>query len=332
MNIVLVSDAWTPQVNGVVTTLRTVSNQLEVLGHSVYVVSPDQFKTIPCPTYPEIRLALNPGKKISDLMASLRPSAVHIATEGPLGIAARSYCIKQRIPFTTSFHTRFPEYIEARTRIPSQWTYPLVRWFHGAASRTMVATDTLVSELSGRGFSNVVRWSRGVDTDLFHPRSKDFLQFPRPIFLYVGRVSVEKNIKSFLNLNLKGTKLVVGDGPDLRKLKSEYPEVKFVGAKFGEELAHHYAASDVFVFPSKTDTFGLVLLEAMASGIPVAAYPVPGPNDVVGNSGAGILSDNLEQAAVDCLKIDPQICRDHALKFSWEACSKLFLSHLEPIH
>lgn len=331
MRICLVSDAWLPQTNGVVTTLSTVVNHLEILKHQVHVISPNQFKTIPCPTYPEIRLVVNPFKIVSSL-ESLSPSAVHIATEGPLGLVARHYCVKRKIPFTTSFHTRFPEYIHARTFIPPAWTYRLVRWFHAPAVRVMVAADSIRKELKGRGFQNLTGWSRGVDAELFRPRTKKFLKFPRPIFLYVGRVAVEKNIRAFLDLKLKGTKLIVGDGPQLENLKREYPKCVFVGVKYGDELAQYYAASDAFIFPSRTDTFGLVMLEALASGIPVAAYPVPGPLDVINGSGVGILNENLYQAALQCLLINPKKCRNYALQFTWRSCAELFFKNLEPIH
>jgi 1,2-diacylglycerol 3-alpha-glucosyltransferase/glucuronosyltransferase len=330
MRISIVSDAWFPQVNGVVTTLSTVGNELVGMGHQVQVVSPDRFKTIPCPTYPEIRLAVGASKRVENILDSARASAIHIATEGPLGLAARSYCLRRKIPFTTSFHTRFPEYLHARTRIPVCLTYRVVRWFHAPAQRTLVATQTLRQELSQRGFQNLVSWYRGVDTERFRPRNKGFLTFRRPIYLYVGRLAVEKNIRAFLDLNLGGTKLVVGDGPESESLASKYPEAHFTGAKFGEELARYYAASDVFVFPSRTDTFGLVMLEALASGIPVAAHPVAGPKDVIGDSHVGVLSEDLGQAAVQCLKISPSVCREFALQFSWKACAESFVRHLEP--
>ena len=331
MRISIVSDAWFPQVNGVVTTLSTVGKELVGMGHQVHVVSPDRFKTIPCPTYPEIRLAVGAGRRVEDILDSSRAAAIHIATEGPLGLAARSYCLRRELPFTTSFHTRFPEYIHARTRIPVFLTYRAVRWFHGAARRTMVATQTLREELSLRGFQNLVPWYRGVDSERFRPRDKAFLPFRRPIYLYVGRVAVEKNIRAFLDLELEGTKLVVGDGPELETLISEYPQAQFARAKFGEELALYFAASDVFVFPSRTDTFGLVILEALASGIPVAAYPVTGPKDVIGDSQVGVLSEDLAQAAEQCLKISSRACREYALGFSWKACAEVFVGHLEPI-
>ena len=332
VKIFLVSDAWLPQVNGVVTTLRTVVQTLESSGNQVYVIHPDQFSTVPCPTYPEIRLAYNPGKKIAALFDFFGPQAVHIATEGPLGLSARNYCLKHKIPFTTSFHTRFAEYVEVRTHIPAVFTYRLLRWFHSPAARTMVAAPSFKKDLETRGFKNTVQWSRGVDTELFRPGDKSFLGLPRPIFLCVGRVAPEKNIEAFLELKLPGTKLVVGDGPQLAELKEAYPDVRFAGPKFGEELARYFAASDVFVFPSRTDTFGLVVLEALASGVPVAAYPVPGPMDVLGNSEAGCLDEDLGRAALRSLSIDPAKCRELALKYSWRECARQFFDHLERIH
>jgi len=257
-----------------------------------------------------------------------RPCAVHIATEGPLGLAARRYCVKKEIPFTTAFHTRFPEYVHARFGIPVSWTYKVMRWFHGPSRTIMVATQTIEDELKKWGLSNIKRWTRGVDTDLFRPRDKAFLDLPRPISLYVGRVAVEKNIKAFLDLDLPGSKLVVGDGPQLAELTRSHPDVHFVGSKEGEDLAKHFSASDVFVFPSRTDTFGLVLLEALASGIPVSAYPVPGPLDVIGDSPVGCLSEDLTEAVHTALEVDPQLCRDYALGFSWELSVQQFLNNV----
>lgn len=261
---------------------------------------------------------------------SFHPCVVHIATEGPLGYTARRYCVKRDIPFTTAFHTKFPEYVNARFGIPVSWTYKLMRWFHGPSRGVMVATQTIEDELLKWGLTDIKRWTRGVDTELFRPRDKDFLSLPRPISLYVGRVAVEKNIEAFLRLDLPGTKLVVGDGPQLAELTKAYPDVKFAGAKMGEELAAHFAAADVFVFPSKTDTFGLVLLEALASGIPVAAYPVPGPLDVIGDSPVGCLDEDLAEAVHQALNANPQTCRDYALEFSWETSVKQFLKNVHP--
>jgi glycosyltransferase involved in cell wall biosynthesis len=331
MRLLLVTDAWYPQVNGVVRTLAMVLAVLDREGHRIEVLSPQNFTTLPCPTYPEIRLSLFPSRRVEEALEQFGAEAVHIATEGPLGIAARRICIKRDLPFTTSFHTRFPEYVQQRFKVPVDWTFAWLRRFHNAGAGVMVSTETLANELQERGFTNVMQWSRGVDTDLFHPRPKDFLDhLPRPIWLNVGRVSVEKNIEAFLKLPLEGTKLVVGDGPKLAELKRKYPETIFVGAKQGEELAQYYAAADVFVFPSRTDTFGLVVLEALASGLPVAAYPVPGPMDVINGSGTGALDPDLYMACQHALTISSKRCSDYASGFSWQACAFQFLENLRP--
>ena len=264
-------------------------------------------------------------------MEDFRPDSVHIATEGPLGLAARSLCVGRRIAFTTSFHTRFPEYIHARFRAPISLGYRWLRWFHGPAERVMVATGTLVDELTGRGFRNVVKWSRGVDAELFRPYGNEAFDFPRPILLYVGRVAVEKNIEAFLRLDAPGTKVVVGDGPQLSGLSKRFPDARFVGYRQGEALARAYSAADVFVFPSRTDTFGLVLLEALACGVPVAAFPVPGPRDVINGSPVGALDTDLGSAVRQALSVDRDSCRQFALAFSWRNCAALFRSHLAPV-
>lgn len=328
MRILIITDAWFPQVNGVVRTLSTVGNELRALGHDVSVIGPTRFKTIPCPTYPEIRLATDARRKLPALFERFEPDAVHISTEGPLGMAARRYCRKSKLRFTTAYHTKFPEYVHARSRIPVAWTSAILRNFHGAAERVMVATQSIETELRDRGFENIVRWSRGVDTDLFHPRDKAFLTDPRPIALYVGRVAVEKNIGEFMRLPFRGTKYVVGDGPQLRLLRKRYPDVRFVGMKKGEELARYYAASDVFVFPSRTDTFGLVLLEALASGVPVAAFPVAGPRDVINGAAVGCLNDELTAAVGCALDLAPEECRAYAMRFSWRNSALQFLDNL----
>ena len=331
MKLLIVTDAWHPQVNGVVRTLTTTRAELERLGHKVEVIAPDRFRTIPMPTYPEIRLALAPGRRLRQMIDDAKPDAIHIATEGPLGFAARHYCLKRGLPFTTAYHTRFPEYVRDRAPVPLRLSYAFVRRFHSPAHSVMVATASIEADLVSRGFTNIRRWSRGVDTELFRPREKSlFDHLPRPIFLSVGRVAVEKNIEAFLSLNLPGSKVVVGDGPQLSDLRAKYPNVTFVGAKHGEELARHYAAADVFVFPSRTDTFGLVLLEALASGLPVAAFPVPGPLDVIADSPAGVLDTDLRTACLKAVGISPVICRDHALTFSWQACARQFLANLRP--
>lgn len=332
MRLALVSDAWLPQVNGVVRTLGRVCDELEKLGHQTMVISPQQFRTLPCPTYPEIPLAYDHWWKVRGLLEDFAPDAVHIATEGPLGLTARSACLKRGWPFTTSYHTKFPEYVNARAPIPVSWGYRFMRWFHRPSKGVMVATPTIRAELEAQGFDNVKSWSRGVDTDLFHPENQPALDLPRPIYLYVGRVAIEKNIEDFLSLPIEGgSKVVVGDGPQRQALEQRYPDAVFTGAKFGEELARHYASADVFVFPSRTDTFGLVMLEAMASGVPVAAYPVPGPLDVVSDHPVGALHENLSEAVRRTTGISRQDCRDYALRFSWTACAEQFLGNLHPL-
>jgi len=330
MKVLIVTDAWYPQVNGVVRTLDTVRGELLALGHEVAVISPDGFRSVPCPTYPEIRLALFPRGRVRKEIEAFAPGAIHIATEGPLGWAARAYCRRHRLPFTTSLHTRFPEYVHARFRVPVAWGYSVLRRFHRHARGVMVATPSMREALRERGFDNLQRWSRGVDTELFRPRDKDFLADKRPISMFVGRVAVEKNVEAFLSLQLPGTKYVVGDGPLLDSLKVRFPEVRFTGYKKGEELARHIAAADVFVFPSRTDTFGLVLLEAMASGVPVAAYPVTGPIDVVNGSKAGVLGEDIGCAARAALELSAEDCREYAMSYSWHACAEQFLGNLHP--
>jgi glycosyltransferase involved in cell wall biosynthesis len=333
LRIVIVSDAAPPQVNGVVRTLGKLKDQLTEMGHEVISITPDLFRTIPMPTYPEIRLALLPGRRLAGMIERVNPHAIHIATEGPLGLAARRFCLRRGLPFTTSFHTRFGEYLHARTGFPLSWSYAFLRWFHSRASTIMVATTSLQQELKDRGFGTPSIWSRGVDTKLFRPRPEmqgetHPLGLARPVHLYVGRVAVEKNIEAFLDANLPGSKMVVGEGPRLEHLKKHHSDAHFAGALFGEDLAKAYAAADVFVFPSKTDTFGLVLIEAMATGTPVAAYPVQGPLDVIGDHPAGALDDDIEVAARRALDIPRETARDFALGFSWEACTRQFLSNL----
>ncbi|WP_139556120.1 glycosyltransferase family 4 protein [Methylotetracoccus oryzae] len=331
MKLALISDAWRPQVNGVVTTLTKTCGTLERLGHQVEAFTPDRFWNVPCPTYPEIRLALGCGRQLARWLDAMQPDAIHIATEGPLGMAARRYCLRRKLPYTTSFHTRFAEYANLRFKFPLAWGYALLRWFHSGSTRVMVATPTLRDELAGRGFRNLVLWSRGVDASLFKPGDKHLLPDPRPIFLYGGRVAVEKSIEDFLSLDLPGTKVIVGDGPDREMLEERYPAARFVGCKYGEELAAHFAAADAFVFPSRTDTFGLVLLEALACGVPVAAYPVPGPNDVITDPAVGCLNEDLKEAAMTALTLDPAACRRYAQGYSWENCAAQFQGNLAPI-
>ena len=331
MRIALATDAWAPQTNGVVRTLSITVEELKRSGHDVEVIHPGGFRTLPCPTYPEIRLALFPYRTLARQLERFGPEAVHIATEGPLGMAARRWCRRHARPFTTSYHTQFPEYVRARAPIPLGLSYAHLRRFHGAAARTLIATPSMKRQLEGRGFRNLALWSRGVDTELFRPRAKEYLSLPRPLWLYFGRVAVEKGIEDFLGLDVPGSKLVVGGGPAEAALKSRYPEVVFAGFRYGEELAAHVAAADVFVFPSRTDTFGLVLLEAMACGVPVAAYPVTGPVDVVVNGVTGALDENLRTAALAALRLDPAACRSHAMRYTWQAATQQFLAQLVDI-
>lgn len=332
MKIIIATDAWSPQVNGVVRTYENMQREIEAMGHELRIIHPGEFKTIPCPSYPSIRLAIFPGKGIARIIEEFAPDAIHVATEGPVGHAARKYCLSHGIPFTTSYHTQFPEYIRARAPIPLNTSYAYMRRFHGAAERTYVPTKHMKQLLEKKGFENIVIWSRGVNRQIFKPGDKNFLDLPRPIYVYMGRVAVEKNIEAFLNMSLQGTKLVVGDGPDLEKLKSQYPDVHYTGYKFGEELARYIAASDVFVFPSLTDTFGIVLLEAMACGIPVAAYPVTGPIDVVKQGVSGIIDDDLEKACKAAIDLNPQDCVDYASTYSWQNSAQTFVDNLAIIH
>ena len=329
MRLLIATDAWRPQVNGVVRTLERTGEQLPKFGVEVTMLTPSDFRTWPLPTYPEIRLARAFPKTIGAAAAAARPDAVHVATEGPIGFAVRRWCVATGRPFTTSFHTRFPEYLSARAPIPERLTYAILRRFHNAGRACMVATESLRGELAARGFQHLVPWTRGVDSDLFHPRDgASVLDLPRPIFLFVGRVAVEKNIGAFLALDLPGSKVVVGDGPALPALKASHPDAHFLGIQMGEALAATYASADVFVFPSRTDTFGIVLLEALAAGVPVAAYPVPGPADVVGGTGVGVLDEDLRIAALAALRIPRDKCRDFALARSWEGSARQFLDNI----
>lgn len=330
MRILLVTDAWAPQVNGVVVTLRNTVGWLERWGHQVTVLSPEGFRTMPMPTYPEIPLALFPAREVARRVEALAPDAIHISTEGPLGSAARAFCVKHGLAFTTAYHTCFPEYVKPRFGVPLAITYAWLRRFHSASSAVLVSTPAIRGLLESRGFANIVQWSRGVDTDLFVPAAKRFCDLRRPVFLYVGRVAVEKNLPAFLSLDLPGTKVVVGDGPDRRKLEERYPDAVFVGAKHGPELASYYQRADVFVFPSRTDTFGLVLAEAMACGTPVAAYPVRGPIDVVKDPEAGVLDNDLAGAAMAALALDRAKVRRYGERFSWERSTQQFLAALVP--
>jgi len=330
LRILLVTDAWAPQINGVVVTLRNTVRWLEKWGHEVHVLSPLGFRTFPMPTYPEIPLAILPGREVAKRIRDVGPDAVHIATEGPLGIAARAYCLKHGLAFTTAYHTCFPEYVKPRFGIPLAWTYAWLRRFHGPSSALLVATPAIRELLEARGFSNIADWSRGVDLELFRPAADRFSDLRRPVFLYVGRVAIEKNLAAFLALDLPGTKVVVGDGPQRRELESRFPEARFVGAKTGFELVSYYQRADVFVFPSRTDTFGLVLVEAMACGTPVAAFPVRGPIDVVKDAAAGVLDNELGAAAMAALALDRDKVARYGERFSWEHSSRQFVSSLVP--
>jgi len=330
MRVMIVTDAWEPQVNGVVRTLNTTRRELVAMGHRVDILSPLEFRTVPCPTYPDIRLSMLAGRAVRKRIRAYAPHALHIATEGPLGLAARRYALRHGLPFTTAYHTRFPEYVRARFGIPLAWTYRFLRWFHSPAHAVMAPTPAVRNDLEAFGFGNVVLWSRGVDLDVFRLQTSHRLDTEHPIFLYVGRVAIEKNVEAFLQLDLPGSKWVVGDGPALAGLRAKYPHAHYLGVLKQAELAEVYAAADVFVFPSKTDTFGLVLLEAMACGLPVAAYPVTGPIDVLGDSPAGVMHTDLREACMAALNIDRRTARAHAEKFSWRAATEQFVGHLHP--
>ena len=330
MRILVATDAWHPQVNGVVRTLTMVAEAATVHGVEFHFLTPASFRTIAMPSYPDLRLALPAPARIARLIAEAAPDSIHIATEGPIGLLVRRYCRKHRVPFTTSFHTRFPEYVSARAPIPEAWVWATLRWFHGAATAVLAATPALANELRERGFANVVLWPRGVDTALFRPREID-LCLPKPVFLSVGRVAVEKNLAAFLDLDLPGTKLIVGDGPARAALADKYPHAVFLGELHGEALAQVYAAADVFVFPSRTDTFGLVLLEALASGLPVAAFPVAGPRDVIGTAPVGVLDEDLRAACLTALAIPRPSCVAFAAGHTWEACAEAFVDNMVDI-
>jgi glycosyltransferase involved in cell wall biosynthesis len=327
MRILVATDAWHPQVNGVVRTLTMMADAAKAFGVEVSFLTPASFRTFALPSYPDLRLALPYQAKIARLIAEARPDSIHIATEGPIGLLVRRYCRKQGLPFTSSFHTRFPEYISARLPVRESWIWAMLRAFHGPSQAVMAATPALANELRARGFRNVVLWPRGVDGSQFHPRVAD-LGLPRPVFLCVGRVAVEKNLEAFLELDLPGTKVIVGDGPARAALARKYPQAVFLGALQGEALAQAYAAADVFVFPSKTDTFGLVLLEALASGVPVAAFPVTGPRDVIGSAPVGVLNDDLRTACLSALRISPQACLEFAAGHTWEASARIFVDNI----
>jgi glycosyltransferase involved in cell wall biosynthesis len=331
MRVLIATDAWHPQINGVVRTLEALAESVEALGSSVTFLTPRGFPSVPLPTYPGLECALPRPAELAARIEQARPDAIHIATEGPIGFMVRRYCRARGLPFTTSFTTRFPEYIAARVPFPISWGYAALRRFHAAAQATMVSTPSLMAELSGRGFSRLKLWSRGVDTNLFHPDRAVDLDLPHPVFLCVGRIAPEKNLEAFLSLSLPGTKVVIGHGPHEAELRARFPDSVFLGSLSGERLAQHVAAADVFVFPSKTDTFGIVQLEALACGVPVAAFPVTGPKDVIGDAPVGALDNDLARACIAALGMSRAACRSHALQFSWQASAGQFLSHISRI-
>lgn len=320
MRVQIISDAWHPQVNGVVRTVEYIVEESKKLGHEVDLITSEGLKTYPLPKYAEIKLAPFAGKYVAERIKSFNPECLHISTEGPLGIAARKYCIKNNIEFTTCYHTNYPEYFKTMFYFPESITYAMMRWFHKPAKHVLATTERMATDLRKHGFANVVVWGRGVDTAQFKPEGKKAVQLDGPVFCYIGRVSVEKNIKDFLDLDLPGTKMIVGDGPQLAELKALYKDVYFAGSQQGEDLAAHYRSADCFVFASKTDTFGLVLLEALACGVPVAAYPVRGPIDVLPNCEAAVLDDDLRKAALAAVGLNKEKAREFAEKHSWAAC------------
>lgn len=330
MRIAIATDAWAPQVNGVVTTMRNTADCLSEQGHEVLMVTPEPFRTMPCPGYAEIRLSLKPRKKVARMLDGFAPDAVHVATEGPLGHAARRWCINNDFPFATSCHTQFPEYIRLRTPVPLRASYAYLRRFHRPAHVTLVRSKTQKERLKAHGFSHLKVWPGAVDTDVFRPRGKEALTLPRPIGMYMGRVAVEKGLEAFLDLDLPGTKVVVGGGPDLEKLRASYPAAHFLGPKCGVELAKLLSAADVFVFPSRTDTLGLVMLEAMACGIPVAAFPVPGPVDVIQEGSTGAMDEDLDAAVYRALALDGEACIEFAQYHSWQRSMERFLKFQRP--
>lgn len=333
LKIVIATDAWKPQLNGVVRTLETLGDILTAFGNQVRYITPNEFKSVPLPSYPEIRLSLLPNRRVAQIINDFKPDAVHIATEGPIGRAVRRFCKRRDYPFTTSFHTRFPEYANERWAVPISWGYAVLKDFHKDGETMMVATPGLMDELRERGFVDMKLWARGVDLKQFTPGDRSFLDhYPRPIFLYVGRLAVEKSIEDFLKCDLPGTKLIVGDGPQRADLEERFKNAVFVGPKFGPDLTQFYQASDVFVFPSRTDTFGLVNVEALACGVPVAAYPVRGPLEILDGApaGCGAMNEDLRQACLDAYeKRDPAQCRTWAERFSWDAASRQFIANLE---
>lgn len=333
MKILIVTDAWAPQMNGVVRTLQTVRGELEREGCEVHVISPDLFRNMPCPTYGEIRLALTTSRRVGWMIEGLAPDSLHIATEGPLGLAARRWAIRRKARFTTAYHTQFPDYLAKRTKLPASWFWRFITWFHRPACAVMVSTRTMQAELASHGLPSTRLWGRGVDLACFTSDAgmhRALADLPRPLQLYVGRVAIEKNIGAFLDCAHPGSKVVVGDGPALAGLRKRYPGVQFLGALRGRELASTYASADVFVFPSRTDTFGLVMIEALACGTPVAAFPVPGPLDVL-TPETGAMDADLDAAIASALCLDRGACAAYGRTFSWETSARQFRAALEPL-
>ncbi len=328
MRILVATDAWHPQVNGVLRSIEALKREAPGLGAEIVTATPEGWPTMRMPTYPDIRLACVTAGRLGPRIEAMRPDHVHVATEGPVGLAARRHCLRAGRLFTTSYHTHFPDYLAARAPVPRGWSYAWLRRFHNAGRGVMVSTPTVAAELRGRGFERVMRWSRGVDHELFHPRDRSVLDLPRPIFLTVGRVAVEKNLEAFLSLDLPGTKVVAGDGPARAALEARYPAARFLGLRTGEDLAAVYASADVFVFPSRTDTFGIVMLEALASGLPVAAYPVPGPRDVIGSGDAGVLRDDLGEACRAALAVPRARALAFSRAFTWSASAREFIDNV----
>ena len=339
MRLAIATDAWAPQVNGVVRTLNETIRRLKARDHEVEVISPDRFTTIACPGYPEIRLALAPRFRLRKVLGAFKPDLVHISTEGPIGWSARAWCLKHKVPFTTAFHTRFPEYVAARTSLSPDLIWPIMRRFHKGSRVVLTATQSLRDELESRGIHPTQLWSRGIDHDIFHARQTKhpaLQDIAKPILLSVGRVAVEKNLEAFLDAGVPGTKVVVGDGPARATLEAKYPDAIFLGTRQGAELAGIYASADVFVFPSKTDTFGLVILEALACGTPVAGYPVQGPLDIIGAEGLGpnrelkrpigSLNADLSQAIQDALRLNRADAAHFGATFCWDACTDQFVN------
>jgi glycosyltransferase involved in cell wall biosynthesis len=326
--ILMVTDAWRPQVNGVVHTLERLAETLKGFGVEVQFLTPALFRTLPMPTYPDIRLALTTPGRVHRMIADSGADHVHIVTEGPLGLMARRFCQNTKQPFTTSYHTRFPEYVSARLPIPENWTYNWLKSFHNSGQGTMVATPSMARDLEARGFDRLQPWTRGVDVEHFSPEKRGELDFPRPIFLCVGRVAVEKNLPAFLDLDLPGSKVIVGEGPEFDRLKAKYPDAHFLGHRPNNELARIYASADVFVFPSRTDTFGNVIIEALASGTPVAGFPVTGPIDIVGDGFGGVVSEDLRLAALTALEVDRDAARERAMRYTWKACAEMYMDNV----